>query len=363
MLDCLINLVGLTDKDCNCFDESKPAEFEALNVSETGYYLTDEDYGLPLLESIFAGNDCGDGSVWDVLVKSRLAAINSVYTDLQAAILKYYDKAIQPFSGLIGKARSTSTRTITSAFAGHLIQPRPIKDAAFVVKHVWLGVNQAGPITVTFDSNDPDFTAYSQVLTVTTPGVFQKFALTTPQSLDLYSKNVQDDAFGCGLRYTVSYPISGGLKPLNNVFKCCGDDPQYKKYMNVGGFEGDSVDTVLDNCGYSCNGNANGLVLDGYMTCDNLQWLCELEELNGYDIRDVLARSIQYKATVLLAQHILDSTEINYWTTLNREALYGKRNHAKTRFDALMDWIAQNLPSYATGCYTCKPASIRRKSF
>lgn len=367
MLDCLSNLVGLTDKDCACFDESKPDGFDDLNVSETGYYLTDEDYGLPLLDAIFSGIDCGDeNNIYSVMARARANAINAVYTDLQAALLKYYDKTIQPFSGLIGQRKATSTKTINSSIAGQLIRPQPIKDAAFVVTHIWVGVNNAGALDVTFSSNDPDFTEYAQTVTVTTPGAFQKFPLTTPVRLDLYSRNVQDGGCcsTCGLRYSVSYPISGGLKPLNNVYSCCGgSNAHWKPYMQVGGFDTDDLAALLDNCGYSCNSYGNGLVLEGYMTCDNLQWLCELEELNGYDFRDVLARTIQFKATQFLAQHILDSTNINYWTTLNRESLYGKRNHAKSLFETNVLWMASNLPNHATGCYKCKPTAMQRRSF
>src|SRR3990167_8438397 len=115
MLDCLQNLVGLTDKQCDCFEGSKPTDFDALNESETGYYLTDGDYGMPLLDAVFSAIDCGDGdNLWDVLIEARTSAINSVYTDLQSALLQFYDKTIQPFTGLVGQRRATSTKNITS---------------------------------------------------------------------------------------------------------------------------------------------------------------------------------------------------------------------------------------------------------
>jgi len=365
MLDCLQNLVGLTDKDCDCFSGSEPTDFASLNESETGYYLTDEDYGLPMLESIYAGIDCGDvDNIFSLLERARTAARNAIYTDLQAALLQNYDKAVRPFNGLVGQRKSTGTLN-SSGTIGQLWLPEPIRGASFMITHFWLGVNTAGAVPVTISSNDPDFTPVTQTVTVTTPGVFQRFELTAPVELQSFSKNVENGGCcaSCGLRYTISYPV-GSMKPLNNVYSCCGGSSAlWKPYISASGFETTDLPGLLDDCGYVANSYGQGLVIEGYLACDNLQWLCELVELNGRDLRDVLARAMQFRSTVFLAQHILDSTNINFWTTLNRESLYGKRNHAQKRFDEYILWIAANMPNGVSGCYKCKPSNMKRKSF
>lgn len=367
MLDCLQNLVGLTDKECACFDESELAGFAELNESETGYYLTDEDYGLPMLESIYAGIDCGDETnVFSVLNRARTFAVNAIYTDLQAALRQRFDQTVTAFSGLVGQRRAGGTRTVgaSATTIGQLWQPKGVKDGKFVATHIWVGVDTAGPLTISISSNEPDFVPFSQTVTVATGGVFQKFALTAPVELPLYSKNTDyGSGSNCGVRYAISYP-SAGLKPMSNVFSCCGGmNTGWKAHIVAGGFETSDLDGLLDNCGYTCNGYAQGLAVEGYLGCDNLQWLCELKELNGKDLRDVLARAVQHKGAQNLAQHILDSTNINFWTTLNRESLYGKRNHAKAQFDILISWIADNLPNGVTGCYKCRPGNMQRRSF
>lgn len=367
MLDCLTNLVGLTDKDCECYSSGEPDGFDTINETETGYYLTDEDYGFPLIDSVYAGIDCGDANnIYSVLQRSRANAINSIYTDLQAAMLQFWDRAVRPFSGLVGQRRSTATVTPSKGVVGQLWKPNPIKGASFVVTHVWVGVSQVGSVTLKISSNDPDFDEYTQAVTITTAGKPERFALTTPVELPLYSKNVIGGGCcnSCGLRYTISYVPTTGMKYLNNKFSCCGGhNTEWKEYFSASGFETDDLNEFLDDCSASCNSMAAGLSVEGYLACDNLQWLCELEALNGKDLRDVLARAIQFKATEFLAQHVLDSSNINYWTTLNREAIYGKRNHAKKRFDEYMIWIAENVPVGMTGCYKCKPSKIQRRSF
>ena len=367
MLDCLTNLVGLTDKDCACYSGSEPDGFDTLNDSESGYYLTDEDYGLPVLDSIYAAIDCGDANnVFTVLQRARAAALNAVYTDLQAAMLQFWDKSVRPFSGLVGQRRSSSSRTPSATTVGQLWKPQPIKDASFMLTGIWIGVTQAGAVEITVSSNDPDFTEVSQTFTVTQAGKFQHFDFTAPIELPLYSKNTENGncCGSCGLRYTISYVPASGMKFLDNKYSCCGGhNTEWKQYINAQGFETNDLQTFLDDCTAANNSMAQGLCLEGYLACDNLQWLCELQELNGKDLRDVLARAIQFRATVFIAQHILDSAEINQWTTLNREALYGKRNHAQKRFDEYMLWIAENVPVGMTGCYKCKPSKIQRRSF
>jgi hypothetical protein len=130
MIDCIINLVGLTNKECACYTGSKPTGFDALNASRTGYFLTDEDYGFSLLDSIYAGIDCGDpNNVYSVLERSRRFAVNRIYTDLQAALTKYYDKTIMPFNGLVGQRKADRYYTASATKVGHLIAPQPIRGA------------------------------------------------------------------------------------------------------------------------------------------------------------------------------------------------------------------------------------------
>lgn len=368
MLDCLSNLIGLTGKDCECFSASEPIGFDALNESESGYYITDDDYGFPLIESVYAGIDCGDpNNIYNVLAKARASAIGSIYTDLQAALKMHHDKAVDSFSGLVGQRRANGYGVFgnTATMAGQLWQPKAIRDAYFVVTHVWVGVSAAGNLAFSIRSNAPDFTTVNQTFNVTTPGVFQKFALTTPVKLPFFSKYVDYGGhFDCGLRYTFSYPILAGLKPLANVYSCCGNsNTGWKKQMTAGGFETSDINATLNDCGLICNGSAQGLAIEGYTECNGLDWLCSLEEMNGKDLRDVLARTMQYSAASYLCQHILDSTNINFWTTLNRESLYGKRNHAKKRYGELITWMAENLPNNVTGCYKCKPGRIQRRTF
>lgn len=376
MLDCLVNLVGLTDRTCPCHDTAALSNFATSNVTETGYYVTDKDYGFPLLDSIFASLDCGDpNNVYAVLEKARQSAINSIYTDLPTALTHpktgKFRKRLLPFNGLVGQRRTTSTRNYSKAKAGQLWQPadkykyRELKDMQFVVTAIWAGFTTSGTLDLAFESNDPDFTTVTKSLTTVANSMHRNNLAEADQfTIPLYSKNTENGGCcnDCGLRYTISYD-SAAMTALDNKFTCCGSGKPWGLVLDVGGFEADSTSTVLDDCGHTCNNQANGIIIEGYLWCDGLQWLCELDELDGWDLKSVLARTIQFASNIYLANHVLDNDIINYWTTSNREGIYKIRSHSKKRYTENIAWLAERMPNNSTGCYMCKPAKIQRRSF
>lgn len=352
-ITCLDTLVGLTDLDCNCIS-GIPSD---AGTSDSGYYLTDRDYGIPFLPALAANVECGEGSLWDVLEKARTSAIGSINTDLPALLKKHYDKVILPYSGQVGMDKFSSERVLTTEYAGQQIwSRRRIKDAYFVVTGITTIWNQTlTGQTITITSNNPDFD--DQTLEVdSSAGARQANSLDEEDYiyLPLYSEVCYE------ARYSFSYELSGGLQPYDNIYYCCSYRPPWKSHIGAGGFNLDDVSDVNDSC-YSSNA-ANGLIIHGFFKCDNLAWICNLKELDGYDFLDVLARTIQFRAGVELATAIIDSSQINYWTTLTATQLMGKRNHYWKRYNDNLLWMVQNLPQRSTGCYQCSKPMIRKGS-
>lgn len=371
MLDCLTGLVGLTDMDCNCYDADKPADFVTLNASSTGHYLTDTDWGFPMPAATVASIDCGDpDNLFSVLEKARASAISSIWTELPLAMTMYHKEALRRFDGLVGKRKSSGFRTLTTSKAGQVWQVkglgRTFKDVSFTVTAIWAGFNTTGTVALEVASNDPDFVAPGTVTLNTTAGVFTKNDLSSsPIVLPIWSRNAENGMCcdDCGLQYVFSYDLATGLKPMNNTYTCCNDNHAYKRYIEPSGFATDDLQSVIDSCSEKCNNQANGLIVEGYFSCDGLQWLCELDSLGGYQTTSLLARSIQAKANVYLANHTLKSGEINYWTVLHQEALYKLRSSSEKRFRENLAWIAKHMPGNASGCWECKPSPIGRGSF
>lgn len=376
MLDCLVNLVGLTDRDCPCYDSAAFPDFATKNASETGYYLTDKDNGFPLLDSLFASIDCGDpNNIFAILEKARQSALNGIYTDLPTALTHpktgRFKKRLLPFNGLVGQRRTTSTKTFSKTRAGQLWTPsdnwkyRELKDMQFVVTAIWAGFNSTGTLDVDFESNDPDFTTVTKTVN-TVAGVMNRNELLEADqfTLPLWSKNTEDGycCGDCGLRYAITYDTTGQTA-LANKFTCCRSGKPWGLFFEAGGFETDDVNDVLDDCGHTCNNAAQGIIVEGYLWCDGLQWLCELDQLDGWNLKSVLARTIQFGSNVYLSNHVLDNDIISYWTTVNKEGIYKTRSHSKKRFHENIAWLAEKMPIHATGCYTCKTPYVTKRSF
>lgn len=351
MIACLEQLVGITDNPCPCYDNTDGVisyNPDEIKTSESGYYLTDHDYGVPMLPAVLASRNCGDGSIWEAMVRARTSAINSIETDLRAALLLRFDKGFKPFDGAVGQAKFSGTQAITADYAGIQIRPDRYKDASLVITGVWMALTTSEVKTLTFGSNNPEFTSTTRDVTSGAQEL-QKTVFVTPVTLPMYSI-LEDD-----LRYTVTYEIDGN-QPVNNSLSCCGDTPDWKNVMRAEGVVTSDL-SRLNDYDYGSS-NAHGLILEAYITCDFLAWVCELRELNGYDFRDVLARTIQFRAGVGLLTFILESSQSNFYTHLETEALYGKRNHYSKRYEENIMWMVRNLPERASGCYKCKPGPI-----
>lgn len=349
MADCLINLVGLSDRSCPCEAEDRPASY---NESESGYFLTDSDCGLPVNLSVL--EDC-DSDIWQSLAEARNKAITRFRTDLQAELNVQYDHRLQPFPGEIGRRRANGSRTVTGTHTGQMLEPLPLRDVAFVLTSVYVGLNAASTFDITIASNDPDFVGKTTEVT-SIAGQFVKKTLTEPLSLPFYCVSCDDYDDAYRLRYYISYPTANGM-PLNNDFSCgCGGKKNvWEQYMCAQGFSADNV--TANRIGTSF---ANGIVLEGYLTCGTLNWLCALDELGGYDTKSVIARAIQFKASSYAISKVLDSGKLNYYTMLGQKELFGKRSSYEKKYADYISFIASKMPKGATDCFKCKSVMSRK---
>ena len=342
-LDCLTTLVGLTDKDCPCFD---PAP-ENWNTSSSGYYLTDPEHGFALLDAIYASSDCGDGSIWDLLTKARSQAIRDFATDLRAVMSRYHEPRVKPWKGVIGQPKHTTKAGILATYAGVIIQPQPLRDASFVVTGIRLGLDASGDVTVNITSNDPDFVALTATVSVAA-NQFTVNTLDTPISLPMFSERRPED-----LTYAIYYEMPEGAQHLVNKFTCCGLRQPWQQHLSVKGVTSD--DTDVDEM---LTGGADplGLVLEGYFVCDELEWICNLEQFASSGVLDVVAKAIQAKGAAKLISAIIEAgpTAVNLYTLLGVEQLYARRQQLQVNYVEAVDWVARNFPQSATDCFVCK---------
>ena len=102
--------------------------------------------------------------------------------------------------------------------------------------------------------------------------------------------------------------------------------------------------------------SANGIVLEGYTLCSEVDWFCRLDSIGGYSTKQLVGRAVQHKGGAFLVSGVIDSQQINRFTLKPKEELYARLNTLQSEYMNAVDWIANNLPIEAMDCLECKSA-------
>lgn len=343
-LDCLDTLIGLAPESISCFDDPEP---EGFATSDSGYYIVDSEFGLRIIEACTIEG-------WTILERARAKGLLQFKTDLSAALRTRYGSAISPFSGLIGKIEGTAPRAAPNARVGlrHRIR-RMVKGGKIVLKKAYLGLDTSGTYAVKVTSNDPLFTEPTPVDVTAVANTYGAGTSLALIELPMWSASCPDNY----LEYYISIPLSGA-QPLNNKLTCCGNSPGWMQHMDVSGFNTDSDTPTTGNF----TSAAFGMVLDAYLSCGELDWLCGLQEINGYYAQSVVARTLQFAAAASAIDELINTYKINVCTHYNQDEINSRRNWLVKQYSANIEWLAANVPQGATGCFNCHPSKAFHRS-
>jgi hypothetical protein len=341
-LTCLDTIIGITPDDCACYAAGWDAGFA---TSSTGYYATDREFGYPVLDSLLNSKNCLESDVWDLLVQCRSDAIRDFKTDMSAALATTRKSRIVQWNGAIGNAQGTTLSQTTNTYAGAQIAPRKaIKGGAFVLTAVWFGGNVTGTVALQVSSTDPDYVANTITLNAAA-NRFVKTTLPTAKTLPMYVSGIND------LYYNFKYVASGIRFFQNNAKRCCGGaSPAWMVHLNAGGF---TTSDFVETNEYIGGTDFNGLAFEGYFTCASLDWICELENIAQFQIKNVVGRAIQAKTTVKAISATIETNRINQHTILAGDAALERRAMMQQSYDEKILWLAQNLPDNASDCWDC----------
>lgn len=343
-LDCLTGLVGLANRDCPCLSGGQPSGF---NDSESGYYLDDREYGFPVKAAEYANLDCGENSIWDMMAEARTQGIRDLKNDLMQSLTQVRESRVINWRGLIGKAEGTGSFISTNTYAGIQLRPRiRMKDNYFMLKAVYININATKSVDFSVTSNDGTFTPFSDTVSCTA-NTWTRHEFSSAVSLPMYSIGTED------IRYNVAYQPDGAGVRQNKLW-CCSKKP-WMDHLDAGSFDLDALPDSQELL--PTHTICPGIALEGYFTCNKLDWICDLKEMNGVDTRDMIARLIQVKGAIHLITAVLRSDKVNKYTLLNQEGMYRQRNFLKEYYSNGILWIAQNLPGGVSSCWGCERAA------
>lgn len=342
MADCLEALIGLTDIDCDCYSDLRPADW---NVSESGRFITDPEVGFPTLAAVFESVDCGS-EFWAMLTKSKTQSLRDFRHELKIRLKEHFEPRIPSFRGLFGKTKSSGRYYPTRQYIGDLIRFPDWRDATMVINKIGLNISVSDTVQVVIDSNDPAFEPITVEIT-TTAGRASFLELTEPIELNFHSETVSN------LFYAIYYELPDGAYVNDNKASCgcTGVDPLKRGILSFGGFTSDTLEDL--EC-VTPGQNANGLSIGCYFNCDYTGFLCQLSQLGGSDLLDDVAAALQAKAASKLISLVIESNAINRYTLKPLEELYGRRTRLQNNFTEYVDAIAKNFRPDLSGCWNCK---------
>ncbi len=344
-LACLDTLIGLSAASHDCFTDDEPAGFDD---STSGYYLTDPDYGLTAMDGAAVAG-------WGILEQARTQAIREFKSDLLALLRSRYDLAVHPFNGYFGKLKYTGTKSVSSGYLGLRIRAKRQKGMKIILEKCLLGLDTSGSYTVKVTSNDPLFSAPSNLTVTHTTGSFN--GTIWPGSgveLPLWSDSLDCDY----LEYYVSFD-RGSATPYNNLLSCCGNNEGWLKHVAISGFE---ANTQTPETTGSFSTSAMGMSLKAYITCETLDWICELNEVGGLDFQDLIARCIQERGAAIACSLLIESPGISVGNGFNLPILSDRRQFLNGKYAANVKWISENIPKGVTDCFKCKPSNQFHKT-
>lgn len=355
--DCLSHIIGLSQTNCECFDEGKPGD---ASTSESGLYL-DKVEGLTL-DLANAASDCEQGDVWDMMSSAREEGIKMFKSDLMVALSQKYKQKRHAFMGVIGSAKFKNNITLSGTHGGVRIHCANVISGLMTLNRIGLVFDT----TAVFDIevyNNLDADPIDTFEVESEANKLKWFTLTSPLELEM-----SDDS-GENPQYYLIYSVSG--KKPKDVKGSCGcssanykyywdlKTPRYKsyekdrwsEYIMLTGIQGNDIS---DRENWGTSEYLNGILLDAKFVCKTGELICKQNmDFANNELALVMAYTVRYRAAALLIDAILSSGNLNRYTMMDREALYGKRSHYIKEYQNRVSWLSDNINWQANDCLTC----------
>lgn len=355
-LECFEYIIGVTESNCACLVEGlgneKVNDVLWYKISKSGLFL-DRLPGIVDIKGINGSTPC-DNEVAIFYKDAIKDAIKEMHDDLVAGLLKKFKQIKLAYSGKALSTDYSSNDVITEQYAGVMIKTAGMKGGSLQINNIFTMFAETGTITIKVyralsDSKNVEFvgdiTGINIEANKVTPNI-----LTSPKSYPLCEE---------GYDYYFIYD-STNVTPKNNPLDCgCGNSQaQLKAYADFAGVIGNDLNNVA---GFQHRSNASGLAFDIAIGCDTSAVVCDLYK-NYQDFKLVMSHAVRFKAGELVQESVANSGEVNRYTLLHKEHIWGKRNHFRSEYADRIMWMVENANLEEYECYVCtnKTLSIRK---
>lgn len=356
---CLTPVVGLSATDYPCADSAPP---EGATDSLSGFYLTDNQDGIPV-QFIGGVADCNAGGIWDVLSKAREDGVKNFVADLLAEFGTKYRPRWQDFSGYIGKQDVSTAINSAKRYAAFEIKGRQIQSS-LRIKGFKMYSGLSGDVDVSLYSEDDLDTPLETVTVETVARKWVSASFFAPHIFDLWDENTEDPK-----RYFLVWEIPTGDYPRNNSTTCCSRNEGYRNFLEVRGVSVDNIeDLTATNSALKSHGDVGmGISVDVSVSCTVGNYLCGClnfgaETFSTTGIQWIIAKTLQHAGVMCGTDTFLKSQNLNTYTILAREEVYGMRSKAQKNYLQGIRYIAENLPQGALQCFDCREHRMQTRT-
>lgn len=357
MFECYSNIIGITQADCGCIAEGRPADYDE---SRSGLYLDE----LAEVATLVNLGDC-EKSVWDMMGEAIASATKLFIADTNALLGKRFRLKRKAVSGqVLGQIKHKDTYAPSKNYAQVTLSCAPVRGGYMTLKKLGGVFTQAGEVLVEL-SNSLGASIGTYTLT-TIPN--KHVEVSVGIELPLHSKYLQP------LEYFLTYQFD-----MNNLPKatqldcgCDGWEPVFNKeapyyqsvgahkrarwanYVMLGGREINSL-AELEDEKMNLSNDMFGLSLEVDFACKVSEVLCEEAlDFTGNPLALSMALAVKYATGVKLASKVLRSSKLNRENMINTEDWELSALEWQEKYNEHVNYIVSQADYTTNDCLACK---------
>ena len=341
-MDCLNQIIGITKDNCECLQQDlSPEQITELSMSKSGLYLEELEGGV-FLRNVAQLDKC---KTFIDIQNSAIETAKKHFTkDLFASLNEKYQVKKLAYIGDIGRPTYSGTLDVNKRLQFIKLQPNKESDAIINLQSFRVFLNQDSNVKVWIYSINEGEVIGNIIMETEVQSLNGVLQVPVDRKLSMKKS-------GYNVTYYIIFERLGSVKPRNINVSCgCSGGDAFAKFVNVSGGEVDGFSSLSTE---KTDKFTHGFALDVQIKCETGNLICKEYDQNDA-ISQMTAFAILYKSGELVIENIMNSGEVNRFTMLSREHLWGKRSHFKSEYSRCVNWLSQAIDVSSSDCFICR---------
>lgn len=343
-MKCIENIIGITQSNCGCITNGlTQSQIDDMGKSASGLFLSEDLEGGINIQEVKTFDHCGE--YFSLAKKAIEAAKKRFEDDIQVAMLEKYQTNKPNYIGDLGRLQFVASLPANTNVQFLRVSPKDNVSASMKIHGVRLVVDSDITTNIRLIAVEDGLTYGEELFNIEVNTQANRYInADIPVGIEVpFYKN------GRKMHYFFTWERVDGANPKDNGVSCgcAGGDP-FDEYVEISG--GEAFD--YDQLGGEKQPFSRGLVVLSEMYCNVGDFVCKEYDAKN-NIAIVSSWANLYKAGELLIENVMSSGEISRFTTMNREYLWGKRNHFRKEYKERMEFLTEAIDARNSDCFIC----------